>query len=296
VADTVSVTGTGVLMVATAGATLSGAGEVYLAGDNEIKGLSSTATLTNDGRILGAGEIGGGEMALTNGSGAYIESYGSDLLTIDTVGNTIVNAGVIEAVGAGGATITSAVNNSGRLIAYSSLLTVEGAVTGSGYGQVDSGTLDFTSSFSQNVTFISGSTGTLELAKSQSYGGKITGFSTSGANALDLTDIAFVSPGQATFAGTSSGGTLTVTDGTHTAKITLTGDYLNSTFVASSDGHGGTKVVDPPAAAPLHAFIAAAAAMGAVGGPVVPPAESTGSAPSFLVAARSQLVNGLIDS
>ena len=45
-----------------------------------------------------------------------------------------------------------------------------------------------------------------------------------------------------------AGGTysLTVTDGTHTANIALLGNYLASTFVASSDGHGGTLVVDPP--------------------------------------------------
>jgi hypothetical protein len=43
-------------------------------------------------------------------------------------------------------------------------------------------------------------------------------------------------------------GTLTVTDGSHTANIALLGNYLASTFVASSDGHGGTNVVDPAAA------------------------------------------------
>src|SRR4029077_1948201 len=44
----------------------------------------------------------------------------------------------------------------------------------------------------------------------------------------------------------NAGGTLTVSDGTHTAKITLLGDYSLSTFTPSSDGHGGTSVVDPP--------------------------------------------------
>jgi hypothetical protein len=38
---------------------------------------------------------------------------------------------------------------------------------------------------------------------------------------------------------------LTVTDGTHTAKIALLGNYTASTFTLSDDGHGGTKVVDP---------------------------------------------------
>ena len=52
-------------------------------------------------------------------------------------------------------------------------------------------------------------------------------------------------PQTPTYSGSSSGGTLTVTDGTHTAKIALLGNYLASTFVTSSDGHGGTAVVDP---------------------------------------------------
>lgn len=60
---------------------------------------------------------------------------------------------------------------------------------------------------------------------------------------------------------------LTVTDGSHTAHITLTGDYTGVTFVASSDGHGGVNIVDAtaPAAAPAHALIAAMAAMPAAG-------------------------------
>jgi hypothetical protein len=30
-------------------------------------------------------------------------------------------------------------------------------------------------------------------------------------------------------------------------NIALLGNYLASTFVASSDGHGGTSIIDPPA-------------------------------------------------
>lgn len=33
------------------------------------------------------------------------------------------------------------------------------------------------------------------------------------------------------------------------AKIALLGNYMNAAFVASSDGHGGTNIVDPPASA-----------------------------------------------
>jgi hypothetical protein len=66
---------------------------------------------------------------------------------------------------------------------------------------------------------------------------------------LDLADIGFTSGvTKATYKGTTASGTLTVTDGTHTARIILIGNYTASTFTASSDGHGGTDVVDPPAA------------------------------------------------
>ena len=73
----------------------------------------------------------------------------------------------------------------------------------------------------------------------------------------------------ATFAGTASGGTLTVTDGTHTAHIALRGNFTASTFTTSSDGHGGTIVVDPTTPAATHRFIAAAASLGAGGGGLV---------------------------
>ena len=49
------------------------------------------------------------------------------------------------------------------------------------------------------------------------------------------------------YAGTVSGGTLTVGDTQgHLANISLVGDYTNSTFTLSSDGKGGTFAIDPP--------------------------------------------------
>jgi len=63
---------------------------------------------------------------------------------------------------------------------------------------------------------------------------------------------------------------LTVTDGTHTARIGLIGNYAGHTFTTSLGAGGvGTRIVDPMAGgasapsalpAPPHAFIAAMAA------------------------------------
>jgi len=135
-------------------------------------------------------------------------------------------------------------------------------------------TADFASTFSENVDF-TGTTGTLELAHSETYTGQITGFSKTGGTALYLQDIPFVGgTTKASYSGTAASGVLTVADGAHVAKITLEGNYLTSTFTLSAAPGGGTKVVDPaaPAAphliapAPLHQFIAAMAGFAASGG------------------------------
>jgi hypothetical protein len=102
-------------------------------------------------------------------------------------------------------------------------------------------TLEVASPFSGSVTF-AGATGTLKLDDSASFTGTVAGIS--GADALDLADIDPLKAQQPSFAGNSAGGTLTVTDGTHTANIALLGNYMASTFAPSSDGHGGTNLVD----------------------------------------------------
>jgi hypothetical protein len=126
-------------------------------------------------------------------------------------------------------------------------------VNGSGTIQINAATADFAAAVSQTVSF--GSSGVLELGDAQAFAGKISGFSHTGTTSLDLGDIAFVS-GTTTvsFTGTTASGILAVTDGAHTAKFTLLGNYTKSTFTLSSDGHGGTTVTDPAAAPLTHAM------------------------------------------
>ena len=113
-------------------------------------------------------------------------------------------------------------------------------MSGAGQATIRGGTLNLRSSFSENVYFVS-------AARWNTRTGAITGLRRddlrlfhSGADRFDLRDIAFKSASEASFSGDRGGGELTVTDGTHTAHIYLAGDYAASTFVASSDGHGGT--------------------------------------------------------
>jgi len=48
-----------------------------------------------------------------------------------------------------------------------------------------------------------------------------------------------------TYLGDLDDGILTINDGIHTANIHLQGNYLSSHWTLSSDGNGGTVVVDP---------------------------------------------------
>jgi hypothetical protein len=190
-----------------------------------------------------------------------------------TIAGTLANAGLADAITGGALTITGAVANAGLLQVGGGVMTVEGAVSGAGTVRILSGTADFASGFSQNVAF-TGSTGVLELGKSQTYAGAVSGLAKTGGSQLDLRDIAYSGSTKASFAGTAASGTLTVTDGTHTAKITLTGDYTASAFTVAPDGHGGTLVKDPPGA---HAVAAFADAMAGLG-----PSAGAGTAPGIL--------------
>jgi hypothetical protein len=116
---------------------------------------------------------------------------------------------------------------------------------------IDAGaTLELTGADSGSITF-SGSTGTLVLDHSSSFTGKILNLTGNGnpssSDQIDLKDIAFGAGTTVSYAGNSSGGTVTVSDAqNHTANLSLVGNYINSTFLLSSDGHGGTLVIDPP--------------------------------------------------
>jgi hypothetical protein len=97
------------------------------------------------------------------------------------------------------------------------------------------------------------------LGASESFGGLVAGFHS--GDLLDLRDVAFGSGTHVSFAeaGGNLSGTLTVTDGVHTANIELLGQYAAGQFTAAADGNGGTLISDPPAGAAAHPPAALAA-------------------------------------
>ena len=292
--DTLTVVGTinntgklnlygGKVVVGAAGATLLGNGQINFSNSaaNAITATVAGATLFNAGNVtFGAGTIGGGTLALNNETAGVISNGLSVALTINTGTNTVINAGTIVASAPGGGIIVqSAVTNTGKLLASGGgTLTVNGAITGGGTGQINNGTLIIAQAFAENVVFVG--KGVLELEDSVAYTGKVVGLSNTGTNSLDLTDIAFTSGvTKATYSGTTASGTLTVTDGTHTARIQLIGNYTTlGAFVLSGDGHGGTSIVDPTSSTP--AALTQAMASFQIGTAASPAGPSPGAATS----------------
>jgi hypothetical protein len=273
------------LLVAGSGATLTGGGHLTLtsAATNKIAAAGAGAVLTNvDNLIQGGGQLGGGTLGLVNQAGGKISGNAAVALVIDAGASTIANAGTIAASGAGGVEIKSAIANTGVLTAAGGTLKLDRAVSGAGTAKINAGTLVAAAAFTEDVAF-AGLGGVLQLAHSQAYAGKISGFSHAGGASLDLRDIHFVSPSEATFSGNASGGTLTVTDGTRTAKIKLVGDYTGSAFMAATDNNGGVTITDLGPHA-VHAFVAAVAATPSTAGASPSPAAAAQSPNQALLA------------
>ena len=223
----------GTLAVDVSSLTLNGTGTVTLTGGT-IEGSISGETLHNAGNtISGTGTIGdgSGHLAMDNASGT-IEASGG-LLVLDT-GTAIINAGVLEA-------------------ASGAKLQIDDPVVGAGSVSIGTGaTVELVAADSGSVTF-NGPTGTLILDDASTFSGLIHNFTGNGtlssSDLIDLRNLVFGPGTTASYAGNIRGGILTVSDAQHdTANISLVGNYTNSTFSVSSDGHGGTLVVDPPAA------------------------------------------------
>jgi hypothetical protein len=154
---------------------------------------------------------------------------------IDTGANIVVNAGTLEATGSGGLDIAGDLANSGSLWADGGNITVHGAVSGSGTALIDQGaTIEFGGASSANAIFAANDTGTLLLDNAVGFTGSVTGFAA--GTQIDLGDIQ-ASSAVLSFAdnGANTGGTLTVSDGTHTANIALVGSFDPADFHLDPD-------------------------------------------------------------
>ncbi|WGS19721.1 Ig-like domain-containing protein [Bradyrhizobium sp. ISRA463] len=230
------------------GITLNGGGQVVLSDDdhNIIAGTAPNVTLDNvDNVISGAGQLGEGSLTLSNEG--TIDATGTHALVIDTGTNVITNAGTLEATGSGGLLIDSAIANSGQLWANGGTVTALGEVSGSGTAEISgTGTMEFGAASAANVTFDANATGHLILDDAFHFTGTVSGLTAN--DDIDLKGIGFGAGTTVSFTGNQAGtgGTLTVSDGVHTANIVLLGQYDPTGFNEKADATNGTVVSYDP--------------------------------------------------
>jgi hypothetical protein len=231
---TITLNNTSQIVVYTGGATLAGSGSVTLTDStaNTIIGTGTSTTLTNQNTISGAGAIGGNGLVLANQG--VIDATGTNPLIVDTGTSAVTNSGTLEAAANGELFVASNVTNTGHLIANNGTVIFEGAVSGTGTATIQgAGSIEFGSTTTANITFAAGADGTVTFDAASTLTGKlsVTGFTL--GDTIDLADINFSGSGPTL---TFSKGVLTVSDGTHVAKLNMIG---------RSDGNGGTLITDP---------------------------------------------------
>jgi hypothetical protein len=238
------------LLINAAGATVS---------DNTGGSLSITnsggpsnpngAVIINAGSFaLAGGDLTAGSISIAN-SGALLVSQ--SYTGTSALAESITNNGSITISNSSIVTFNGAISGSGSVTVQNSAKAIfNTALTGTGsFTLQDSGSLEFGAADSENVTFAAGASGTLKIDQSLTapFTGSISGLTTT--DSVDLVDLAWTHPSKsmtATYSGTASGGTLTVSNRTNSVTLNLLGDYRTASWLLSKDGTGGTLVADPP--------------------------------------------------
>ena len=179
-----------------------------------------------------------GTTAAVNNQGTFIKSGAATTSTISSLFN---NTGTVN-VEAGTLELAGSVSNGGLLHADGGNIKIDQAITDTGAAMIDGSTLEYVQGSHELITFGAVTGGTLKLDASQSFNGNVAGFVAN--DTMDLADINFSNSHQATY--NSATAILTVTDGTHTANITLQGNYQNAQFTTANDGGSHVDVIVTP--------------------------------------------------
>ncbi len=220
---------------AAAGTVASGGLEDILSGGSASGGtVSSGGTEFDFGTASGVALSGGLQYVYGSAAAATIASGGiEDIIAGGTASGVTVSGGHQYVYGSAAATTLS---SGGHEIVYSGG-TISGATIAGGTLELQGGS----TAGSSTIGFAS--SGTLKLDGTGSYAMLVAGFTV--PDAIDLTAVNYASATTLSYTSNTSGGTLTVTDGTHSVSLLLLGNYSAANFSLSS-GSTGTIVSDPP--------------------------------------------------
>ncbi len=249
------------------------AGELWLADDSRIADAGSTTSssaLTGLSTVSGVFGLSNGASVRTSGnlslaSGGVVHNYGGSL----TIGGNLFNSGILENLGAVTVNGRDGISNAGSIIVAMGASLTSKALRGGSVEMEGGSALEFGGSSNTQITFgvdyYGGAINTLKLDDSRQFTGTLSGLSN--VDTIDLADLRYVAgKTTASYSGTASSGTLTVRNGFTSVKLALVGDYTSSTWTLSSDGHGGTNLVDP-ASSPSGSSLVAQASSNAVSVP-----------------------------
>lgn len=228
-------------------------GSLYL--ENGAK-VSTTGALADSG-ILGVDSYppvygsGGSTLSIAKGltNTGTLDIGNSGLSSSDSVtAASFVNSGTVNLTGAGttfaALNVSGTTTNNGGVSITSDTETLAGAVSGAGSFSLSTANLGFDSTVSVGQTINETGLDGLKLKLAQDFAATINGFGNSGnADTIDATNFAF-SGTKYNFVENSAdtGGTLTLTDGSLTANILMTGLYSKSNFTLGHDSGTGTLV------------------------------------------------------
>lgn len=191
--------------------------------------------------------------------------------------SSFTNLGTIGALGQNSlvdlSSTSGSITNSGRLVADGGTIQISNAnsISGSGTAEIrNGGTLFVGTSFAENTTFDPGANGTLKLGFGAAFTGTLSGFTTG-----DRIDFSGLQYNGSALAFDPTTDVLSVSNGTYTATIALSGSYAASGFKLSPDAFGYAQVTyTPPPTSPYWGTFAFPWSQPVPGPHIYPPALS----------------------
>jgi hypothetical protein len=251
----------------TGAATFSG-GTVLGPGNVSLKGSSTLDSFTIDGGAqllnfavasengtITLGDGSGGSGKIMNEAGGTFDFTGDGSVVAATGGSgafsNLASTSILEKTGGTGTSLVGVnVANSGNILVSSGTLEIGGKVTGATGTLTIQGaaTLQFDKAVASGEALsFSGTGGDLVLGQAANFAGTIAGFAAGDEiDALHFgvgTTVSFVENGG------NTGGTLTITNGTSQAQLSLLGQYAAAGFGSTSTNKGTVITYTPPAAA-----------------------------------------------
>jgi hypothetical protein len=224
-------------------------------GNNDVTIGNGNDTVTATGESHDTITVGNGNDSVTAGNASIITvGNGTNTLSAGAGSNIVAGKGNDTVIAGNGSIIT--VGNGADMVTAGNVSTVtvgngnDTVTTGAG-STVTVGNGNDTVTVGDDFTIIAGS-GTDKFVVDSTASpltGSITGFGAQ--DTIDLSNVTFGTGTTLALTENSSNteAMLTVGDGTHTANLTLIGQYVAAQFSLTTDGQGGTLITDPPTVA-----------------------------------------------